>query len=313
MGSKNSEYGSILIVVVWVLFFLSALVLAINAYIRPRIGLGGKLLNRAKAHYYAEAGVKQAMLELEKDDTDLYDCLSDGWSVNTNAFGEKKITGGIFRFKLVDEERKININKAPRDVLKNLFEIVGGEDSQAAEALADSIIDWRDEDDDASPSGAENGYYSMLRPGYNCKNADFDIAEELLVVKGMTRKIFDKVKERITVYSEGPVNINTADKLVLMSLGMGDELAEKVLNFRDVDGNIFDDDGGVADSLNQSENLSAEDVVAIDTILSKNLFSVFSYNFSGHASGKAEGRPDLLEITFVYNRDEKSIKYWREN
>ena len=62
-----------------------------------------------------------------------------------------------------------------------------------------------------------------------CFEEDIDeVLDELLLVKGVTRDIFDKVKDRVTVYGTGQVNINTAGMRVLQSLGMSEELAEKI-------------------------------------------------------------------------------------
>jgi general secretion pathway protein K len=306
----DNRRGSILIIILWSLFFLSALALAISAYIRPRLDLGGRLLRKTRAHYSAASGVKRAMLEIEKDGTELYDCMSDTWG----DVSEGSIGGSTFSVELVDEERKININKAPYDVLKDFFEIVGETSSQDAEDLADSLIDWRDEDDDARDNGAEDGYYSMRRPGYDCKNADFELPEELLAVKGMTRELFGKVKDRITVYGEGGVNINTTDGLVLRSLGMSEELAAKVIDFRDKGGNIFEDAGKIASALNESEDLSLSSGEAseITKIFARGFFAVRSANFTGYSVGRIENRADSAKIAFVYDRDEKTIKYWRE-
>jgi general secretion pathway protein K len=179
----DNKRGSILIIILWSLFFLSALSLAISGYIRPRLDLGSRLLRRTKMHYYAKAGIKQAMLKIEKDDTPLHDCLDDGWNTDS-ALERTEVEDGIFAVELVDEERKINVNTAPYDILKKFFEIAGQTSSEDAGDLADSIIDWRDEDDDTRDDGAEDGYYSMLKPGYDCKNSDFEIIEELLLVKG---------------------------------------------------------------------------------------------------------------------------------
>ena len=64
------EKGSIVIVVLWSLFFLSALAIAINAHIRPQLDLAEKLIGRTKMYYLARAGVKRAILEVKNDKTD---------------------------------------------------------------------------------------------------------------------------------------------------------------------------------------------------------------------------------------------------
>ena len=330
---RNTKDGSILIIILWSLFFLSALAVAISAYVRPELDLAGKLMDRTKMYYLANAGVKRAILEIERDETDTYDALSDVWS-NNNAFAKIEVDDGIFsivnrqtgepanrqtKYGLIDEGRKININKVPHSVLKKLFEITCEITSDEASDIADSIIDWRDEDDEPGDNGAEDDYYSRLKPGYPCKDGDFEIPEELLLVKGLTQEKFDKVKDMITVYSEGSVNINTAESLTLQALGMTEELVEKVMRFRNgsdgeepgEDANVFEDVGSIADTLNAVEELSNSEIAQINKIFSFGLLSVRSDNFMGQSLGQIGNKDDAVSIVFVFDRKGKVIKYWR--
>ena len=310
--------GSVLIIILWSLFFLGILALAISSYVRPRLDLGSRLLRRARTHYLAESGVKRAMLELEKDDTESYDALSDNWATGEALAGA--LEGGTFTVRFVDEESKININTAKRDMLKDLFEIVGEADSLRSGGLADAVMDWRDEDDDTRSDGAEDGYYSMLRPGYPCKNGPFEILEELLLVKGMDAELLRKIRDNVTVYSEGTVNINTASGPVLRCLGFDEELVGKILSYRQGkkygDGAgaswTFDDVEGIAACLNAVEGLSNEEIAQVNKIFATGIFSVASDNFMGESLGKAALRPDAVRVIFVFDRKNRKMKYWSE-
>jgi hypothetical protein len=55
--------------------------------------------------------------------------------------------------------------------------------------LAVAIMDWRDEDSDISNFGAENEYYLSLPQPYYCKNAPFEVLEEILLVRGATPEL----------------------------------------------------------------------------------------------------------------------------
>jgi DNA uptake protein ComE-like DNA-binding protein len=57
------------------------------------------------------------------------------------------------------------------------------------EEIADSIIDWRDEDDTPSEGGAEGGYYENLPFGYMARNGPFRTIRELLLVKDVTPEL----------------------------------------------------------------------------------------------------------------------------
>jgi len=249
----QGEEGTILIGVLWSLFFLGALAVSINAYVWPQLDLAERLKDRTKMNYWAKAGVQRAIFEIiEEDTTDAYDALNESWSNNEEEFKEVTLgEEGSFsikyqvgdseeesRYGLIDEERKININKAPEATLARFFEIVGETASLEASEMAAAVMDWLDEDDEPRENGAESAYYQGLVPGYPCKNKDFEVLEELLLVKGMTQEIFDNIKERLTIHGAGAVNINTADGLVLRSLEMDESLAEKIIPASDLSGLI---------------------------------------------------------------------------
>ncbi|HBJ37716.1 MAG TPA: general secretion pathway protein GspK [Planctomycetaceae bacterium] len=52
--------------------------------------------------------------------------------------------------------------------------------------VADAILDWLDDDEEARPNGAELEFYSTLPTPYAPKNGPIDSVEELLLVRGVT-------------------------------------------------------------------------------------------------------------------------------
>ena len=168
-------------------------------------------------------------------------------------------------------------------------------------------------------NGKENDYYRSLEHPYDCKNSDFEVKEELLLVAGVTPEMFDKIKDCVTVYGQGAVNVNTATLPVLMALGMDEALAEKVVKFRMVatpkkDGEapegVFTDNASIADSLGKSESLSGDEIAQLQRVTP--LLGVKSDNFRGKILGSylLEGKTE--KIVFVYDRKEKIVKSWRE-
>ena len=348
-----NERGSILVLVLWALFFLGTLSLAIRAYVQPQLSLAQKLLGRTKMHYLASAGIKRAILEAKNNSAEYggegedeegvydYDALNELWSNNEKAFKNIELDGGTFsivsivsedsegdplreprtRYGLTDEESKININKVPGEVLVSFFDVVADLDDDEAAEIAASIEDWRDEDDNLRQDGAEDeDYYEKLETPYPCKNAEFGVPEELLMVKGMTRKIFDSVKDKITVYGTGAVNINTADALVLQGLGMDKKLVRKIIRFRSgpdgkdgtQDDNIFKEANAITRDLSEKWSTDGSENSTILRLTSAGFLSVRSDNFKGNARGSVNGRKGFLEIVFVYNRADNIIEYWDE-
>lgn len=339
LSGARTERGSILIVVLWAVFFLGALAVSIYALLAPQIGLVGRLKDRTRLYHLAQAGAQKAIVLLAEDDTPDWDGFKDVWTNNEEAFkdmrlGEEGYVSVSYafvsdgeeetRYGLVDEERKININKATFDVLKQLFEVTGETTSQTASDIADSILDWVDEDSDPRENGAEDGYYQGLAQAYACKNAKFQILEELLLVKGMTQEIFDKVSAYLTVYGNGKVNLNTAGKYVLRALGMSDTLADKLIQFRrgndnqeaTADDNVFESAGSAAAALSGGVSLAAEEADQFNGVVASGLVDVRSDHFRGesHAGLRYDDEDEArltTKIVFVADR-EKNIRYWRE-
>jgi len=326
VSRQSGRNGSVLIIILWSLFLLSALSVAIGGYVRPHLRFAGVLKDRAQAYYLAKAGVEMCLLQIQNDKDDSYFTPDDLWATEEDAFVNVQTEGGRFsvscitpgeedgeettRHGVLDEERYINVNSAPQEVLKNFFEIVCEMTSQNANDLAASIVDWRDEDDDPLEGGAEEGYYLTCSPQYSPKNKEFEVLEELLLVKGMSREIFDQIKDRITIYGSGAVNINTADEMTLLSLGLSEELVEEIMHFRSAEGGTIESTGAIAMALNEEETLTGEDNSRILRLVANGLLSVRSDTFRARARGEASGG-GTAEIVFVFDRD-KNIKYWRE-
>jgi hypothetical protein len=92
------------------------------------------------------------------------------------------------RYGLEDESTKLNLNalmaiekKTPGAGRELLLGVPGMSDN-----LADSILDWMDEDDEPREFGAEADYYTSLSPAYAPKNGPLETLEELLLVRDVT-------------------------------------------------------------------------------------------------------------------------------
>lgn len=96
-----------------------------------------------------------------------------------------------FRYGLVDESSKLNLNVLPK--LEELQEGSGKNLLLAlpemTEEIADAILDWLDTDSEERPAGAESGYYQSQDPPYLAKNGSLSSVEELLRVRGVTPEL----------------------------------------------------------------------------------------------------------------------------
>lgn len=283
---------------------------ALGAKVSRDVDAASYFQNEPRARFMALSGVKkaQAMLSADKNDFDSPGELAPG----KGALGE-----GAFSFEVVDEERKVNINTVSHDVLERLFLAVGGLDEDAAHTAANSAIDWRDTDSVPLEGGAEDGYYGKLERPYKAKDRRFEAAEELLFVKGLDDAAFLRLKDSVTVFGDGRINMNTATADSMRAFGMSDELIERIMKFREgpdgkpgtVDDNVLKNQANISKELVFGAGLNIEDADKIAELSTKNMLSVVSRNFTIVSEGRIGRRSH--KITCVTDRG-NNIEYWRE-
>ncbi|OGW74890.1 MAG: hypothetical protein A2Z72_06285 [Omnitrophica bacterium RBG_13_46_9] len=328
--------GSILIIALWSISLLSVFALISGSQVRYMMTLVKRLDERTQLRFIAEAGVRLAIAELKTEEKN-YHAMTDMWSNNPQAFKDTSAGEGTFsicydyvydrskkpelKYGLVDEERKININMADRAVLKRLFMLTMDIDEEEAQDLAASIIDWRDGDEELSvPVGsAESTHYRGLTYPYDAKNGLFEVMDELYLVKGIDRDVFEKMKDYVTIYGSGRINVNTAPKEVLMAAGLGERIANDIISFRmgrdkmigtDDDG-IFETTSSIVPKLSQFVSLSPSDISEISVVVDQCL-AVNSSAFKIRSISKSKsGKSSYMTIAVVDKKGK--ILYWQES
>ncbi|MFH1856004.1 MAG: hypothetical protein ABH836_02090 [Candidatus Omnitrophota bacterium] len=318
----SRKNGSILIISLWTLLFLSFFCATLAFVVYAKINTAKHLKERMLSYYLAKAGAEAAFQVLQKDETE-YDFFGDAWSDDESLFKEVSLGAGNFTvsydyagntyYGLSDESSKLNLNTALQKALVLFFSMSGCADSQAVQ-LAECVIDWRDVDNEPFPRGAEDDYYNNLEIPYNCKDANFESIEEVLLVKGMNNEIFSGIKENVTVFGNGAVNVNTADRKVLIALGIKQSLADKIINYRLKPGGVVVGDEGFfknIDEISEKINLSEDETEIIDSLKTANIISVSTSVFRAGCAGKLNNSDITGEIVYILNRTGK-IYYWKQ-
>lgn len=219
--------GVALIAVLWVVLLLSIIAGSLLLLTRSDLRLSRNLILSSRAEALAEGGVDLAVLGLLDQNPDTR-WVADGrpYRVETEF--------GILYVSVQDETGLIDLNAAPPDLLSGVFVSVGVDADQAV-TLADRIADWRDEDDDPHPSGAEQADYDAAGLDVRVGNTDFLTPDEIQRIPGVTSELYALVAPALTVYSRRPgVNPASAPKLVLMALpGVDDAVADAILAARE--------------------------------------------------------------------------------
>jgi len=140
-----------------------------------------------------------------------------------------------------DESGKININKITDETRPSFikFLLALKVEEHVAQIITDSILDWVDDDDLHHVNGAEKNYYMSLPEPYEPKNGLFELIEELTLVKGVTPQIYEMLREHVTVYGAGKINVNFASKEVLLYVpDITPEIVDAIIQYRDENGKI---------------------------------------------------------------------------
>ncbi|MEK7850183.1 MAG: hypothetical protein AAB213_05160 [Candidatus Omnitrophota bacterium] len=314
-----------MILAFWALSLLSLFAIYMGQGVRQKLVLMDRLIGRSQLYGVAEAGARRGEVELRKPDADAaINSLRDPWA--RSIYKDIKVGAGMFSLNIVDEERKVNINTAGLDVLKRLFKEVLSVDDAASEEIASAIIDWRDADNTSLALGAESNYYSALKYPYPCKDARFDILDELLLVRGVTATLYNSVKDHLTIYGQGQVNINTAPAVVLLALGLEKKMVDKALSFRagkdgeeaTEDDNVFTGTANIVPQLSQFTPLSPEELTILSQFASSGLVGVVSEYFTVFSEAGYGYKKDTRSVTCVFQRiplEDKGYgtqaKFWR--
>jgi general secretion pathway protein K len=173
--------------------------------------LARNIAENAKAEALADAGIHRAVLGLLDPDP------ATAWRADGRVY-RMALDGGEIKIQIQDEAGKVDLGHAPEGTLISLLEAVGVA-SETARNVAESILDYADQDSDRRPTGAEDSDYAAAGQTQGAKNAPFEHKEELLHVMGMTRQIYQAVAPYITVYSDrGDVDLLTAPETVLEAI-----------------------------------------------------------------------------------------------
>ncbi len=217
--------GSILITALWLVILLSFL--AVSVGLRTRLESRMMSIQRVSDEQKEtlQSAVQIARFLIESDGDTEVDSPQDAWYGSHDL--SKWLENRDYELWITDEDSKINVNRAPAVVLKNLFlslEKNGTVFDNSPEELAASIARWHGEN---PIFGSPSTFHQKGQP--------FESLEELLLAEKITEHDFDCISPFLTVYGKQGeqnlrVNLNTASlqvmEAIILSLS-GDEFSKK--------------------------------------------------------------------------------------
>lgn len=200
MPVHSDRSGIALIVVLIVIVVLGILAGGFAYTMRVETTLARNASFNTELNWIGRAGVGYCQWVLSQTcPQEPYDALNQAWAkgaggkcTNDVMMGEiavGEVSNGSFTWEIVDQERFFNINRMDEMLLKEAFTMIGVDAGQMT-AIVNSILDWRDIDSNPRMSGTESEVYEQQDPPYVAKNGPFDDMSELLLIRGVTRGMY---------------------------------------------------------------------------------------------------------------------------
>jgi general secretion pathway protein K len=215
---SDRRQGMVLVVVLWTIALLAGLAMAASTTFRGFTGIVTVDRDRMQADALLSAGLETAGDLLAESS----DGLVDGLKTMVT------LPDGSVRALLGDEGGRIDVGKAPEEVLVSLLRFIGARDAQD---IARRIIYWRDPDAASRPSDAPT---PPAQPGTKPAAAPFTDVRLLARIPGMTPERVTALIPLTTVFGGKTVNPMTASANVLAALpGMNRERVATILYMRE--------------------------------------------------------------------------------
>ncbi|HLA48006.1 MAG: hypothetical protein A3D20_03465 [Nitrospinae bacterium RIFCSPHIGHO2_02_FULL_39_82] len=324
-----NEKGVALILILWVVTLLSVIVNTFAWMVRTEAQAVGNFQEETKAYYLARGGFQRTIMELLKNQgLPAEEAPGEGLKLDGRV-NMVHFQDGYAEVRVVDEGGKIDINVASRDDLIRVFTALKIE-GENKDVIADSMLDWIDENDLHRLNGAENDYYRSLPEPYMAKDGPFSMVDELLWVRGITPEIFyNFTANRSHEWSEGEanisgeegrfgtglesiftvytgsnkVNINTASMTLLTAIpGIGEAQAEKIIAIRE--GNPFRD-------MRDLTKVVASFPPEFSKFINFSSPGVYTIEIVGRLNGSYVRR-SLKSVVKIKGKGDYEILYWKE-
>ena len=186
--ARDSRRGSVLIIVLWIIFGLISLTLYFANSMTFELRASDNQVAGIEAEQAIEGARRYVSLVLSNlnvagsiPDPQVYqaEAVPVGnahfWLIGrTNV---ENLPATTATFGLIDEASKVNLNTASSNMLALL--------PRMTPDLVNSILAWRSTNTANTTGGAESDTYMRLQPPYLCKNAPFETVDELRLIYNM--------------------------------------------------------------------------------------------------------------------------------
>jgi general secretion pathway protein K len=247
----DKENGFILIAVLWISLLLS--IFALNMATKSRLS-GVQAMNVQDMtsqtqvlysglskgyHEYRRYQLNKGLLDNREEWESLTGKTLDLWFPRYEPY-YAQLGEHVVGIQILSVNGKMDINSVPLNLLMEIVEICGASPGVETTSIANSILDWIDEDELKRAEGAEKDYYLSLAGPYLPKNNQIQDMREVLLVQGVTRDIFYGTEEHpglVHFFSargqSEKMDINSASPETFALLGdLPQEVVQNILEIR---------------------------------------------------------------------------------
>ena len=236
LTGQDNNRGFALVVVIIVLLLASFLASQLIMQVRTELAVSHNIKTRVSGHFLAEAGLSLGLFRLLDRPIDVPPLgAEEDWDGFYEGFEYKVfLPKGKVTYYVTSEAGKIDLNTSPQPLVELFLQYqLGEENEEAIATVIDSLLDWKDTDNDHHLNGVENDFYEGLQDPYIARNGKIEDPAEFFLVNG-TRPMIGKfsASEVFTVHNPGgKINFNSLTPAMLDFLTGGDK--EKAAAYRE--------------------------------------------------------------------------------
>jgi len=283
-GISKKNRGSVLVTVLWLITTMALFAIGLTRITSATYRFAKRQEGNVISADAVNAIVMQLKSALLDDITPDYDTFSELLK------GEKiEIGQVIIVYSISDETSRININTANSATVEKFPSL-----------NSDKATEIRT---------------SEYRPFYP--------KEELMMIDEIDEDIYNEIKDIITVYGSGRININTCSEDILEYIGLDQGLIDAIVVYRKgEDGEEGTEDDGffestdiIVSNIKERFRLTAREEQEISDFITKNIFGVNSDHYRIEADVYLNKKPIKRFLVIMgkdVNNNDYKIKEWKE-
>jgi general secretion pathway protein K len=220
-NSHSHQRGIVLITAILIVVIIASVAATLGLAQQVWLRQTENFMDRAQADSLRYSAINWVAILLTRDAKDnKVDHLDELWAKQLPPLPTE---GGMIAVAIRDAQSLFNLNNLIRNNAPSPADISMFQRLLTAQgldpALVYTLLDWIDQDSQASQGGAEDVDYLAGSPPYRAANQLLTSIDELRLIRGFTPQVVEKIRPLVTVLPKSTtINVNTAIEPVLLAM-----------------------------------------------------------------------------------------------